>query len=256
MRLLFLLLSFIIVSSCASSSREARQREELLENKQTENVTTSEINAYPEIYLANESALQELNTTQGIVEDAYFTGNDEARFALGYNFSLDFESLSKVQSFDFIYSSRISESYRMYWWSVHFQNIAAKYNAIANESESNPEPTRADSDQSLTVFGLGIGHRFRALAGTMSERYFETVNAFGNYVSHSDASTKDRYQGYGYSAEYTLHYRAGERLTYGVKFSYNWALVDREKENDDEKLAARSLVFGWSTLGLELGYYF
>ena len=255
MRIL-LIFSFIIITSCASSSREERQRENLLENKQTENVQTEELNAYPEIYLADESALQEVDSTQGIVEDAYFTGNDSSKFALGYNFALDFESFTKIQSFDFIYSSRFSESYKMYWWSVHFQNLTAKYNAIASESTSNPEPTRSDSDQSMSIFGLGIGHRFRALAGTMSERYFETVNAFGNYVSHTDSSTKDRYQGYGYSAEYTLHYRSGEQLTYGVKFSYNWALVDRDKKDDDEKLEARSLVFGWSTIGLEIGYYF
>ena len=200
--------------------------------------------------------MQEVDSSLGIVEDAYFTGNDGSRFALGYNLALDFESLTKIQSFDFIYSSRLSESYRMYWWSLHFQSLTAKYNAIANDSESNPEASRSDSDQNMTLFGLGIGHRFRALAGTMSARYFETVNVFGNYVSHLDSSTEDRYQGYGYSAEYTLHYRSGERLTYGLKFSYNWALVDRDKKNDDESLSERSLVFGWSTLGLELGYYF
>lgn len=253
---LSLLLVFIIISSCASSSKKQRQREKLLEDKQTKNVQTENLNTYPEIYLANESALQDVDSSEGIVEDAYFTGNDTSRFTLGYNFALDFEQLTKIQSFDFVYSSRISESYRAYWWNVHLQSVTAKYSALANDSESNPGPLRADSDQNLLVFGLGIGHRFRALAGTMGTRYFETVNAFGNYISHTDSSTEDKYQGYGYSAEYSFNYRSGERLTYGVKFSYNWALVEREKKDDDETLAQRSLIFGWSTFGFELGYYF
>lgn len=251
-----ILVSLFIIVSCATDTRLERQREKLLENKADQRVDTSEVNAYPEIYLANESALQEIDTTEGIVEDAYFTGNDNSKFTLGYNFSLDFENLTNVSTVDFVYSSKLSESYRMYWWSVHYQKLSAIYNAIAEESSSNVEPSRSSSTQSMSIFGLGIGHRFRALAGTMAPRFFETVNVFANYVSHQDDSTQEQYNGYGYNAEYALHYRAGERITYGVKFSYNWALVDREKENDDESLAERSLVFGWSTLGFELGYYY
>lgn len=248
-------LSLFMLFSCASKSTAERQREILLENKESKNIDASELNAYPEIYLANESALQEINTTEGIVEDAYFTANDGSRFGLGFNLAFDFDGPTKVQSYDFIYSSRLSESYREYWWSVHFQNVSAIYSAIGDENPNNGNPRNEDI-QSLNVFGLGIGHRFRGLAGQLSPRYFETVNVFGNYVSHNDTLRNEPYQGYGYSAEYTLAYRSGEALTYGLKFSYNWALVSREKRNDDENLEERSLVFGWSTLGFELGYYF
>lgn len=249
------LLCLLTLISCASKSNSQRQRDILLENKEDNKIDTSELNAYPEIHLADESALQEINTTEGIVEDAYFTANDSSRFGLGYNLSLDFESPTKVQSFDFIYSSRISESYRQYWWSVHFQKVTANYSAIAEENPNNGD-LKNDDSQSLNIFGLGIGHRFRGLAGTMSPRYFENVNVFANYISHNDTVREEPYQGYGYSAEYTLSYRSGESLTYGAKFGYNWAFVDRKKTDKDEKLEERSLVFGWSTLGFELGYYF
>lgn len=255
MKLTTFLLVFTLYS-CASSTKSDRQRERLLENRAERRVETSEINSYPEIYLANESALQEVDTTEGIVEDAYFTGNDFSKFTLGYNFSFDFENLTKISVVDFAYSQRISDSYRMYWWSVHYQSLSAIYNAIADDKSVSSVPARSTSNQSMSIFGLGIGHRFRALAGTMSPRFFEMINVYGNYVSHIDSSTETQYQGYGYNAEYALNYRSGERITYGLKFTYNWALVDRAKENDDESLQERSLVFGWSTLGFELGYYF
>jgi len=255
MKKISLILIFITLTSCASSSREKRQREKLLKSPQMEEVQTKDLNTYPEIYLNNESALQNVDTTEGIVEDAYFTGNDGSKIALSYNFALDFAKITDIQSFDFLFSSRFKDSYKMYWWNVRAQSLVAKHSAVSNDSISNPG-ARSDTDQSMTLIGLGIGHRFRALAGSMAERFFETVNVFGNYVTHIDSSDENKYQGYGYTADYTLHYRAGKSITYGVKFSYNWALVDRKKEDDDEKLPARSLTFGWSTLGLELGYYF
>jgi len=104
--------------------------------------------------------------------------------------------------------------------------------------------------------GLGAGYRFRALSSQFfTDRFFENISVFGNYMFHSDGTNQEKYKGYGYTAEYGLNYRSSKKLFYGGKLSYNWAMVERAPI-DDESLSARSLVFGWLTFGFELGYYF
>jgi hypothetical protein len=81
------------------------------------------------------------------------------------------------------------------------------------------------------------------------------VSVFGNYNFHADSTDSESYSGFGYTAEYSLSYRSSKRFFYGGKISYNWALVDRSQV-DEEDLTERSLVFGWTTVGFEFGYFF
>ncbi len=248
------------LASCSSQSIKKRDREILLKADPTKTNELSEINTYPEIYLANDSVLEEIDSDDGVVLDAYMTADDSSRISLSVNFSLELQDLVKIQAYDISYSSKLSESYRQYWWSAQFKSVTAKYSAIANESVSNSSTTRSSSNQNFSIAGLGLGHRFRALTSHInSSRVFETVTAFVNYVAHTDTSSSDAYSGVGYTAEYGLHYRGSETFSYGMKFSYNWAMTQR-KENEDalvkEDLSDRSLIFGWAMFGFELGYYF
>ena len=259
MNKLVLIFLFITLVSCAATSdQKKREREILLQPDRLTELDTDDLNSYPEIYLKNESALQEIDSDLGVVQDAYFTGTDNTKLSFSLNFSQDFEDPSKVQTVDFIYNKRLRGNYQEFWWGVQFKRTVAKYNAIANESGSNPGAVpRADSEQSFSIFGLGIGHRFRALGREfLSDRFFEMINVYGNYVFHLDNGEDEKYQGFGYTAEYSLQYRSSEQLFYGTKLSYNWALVERDDPEDDTSLAQNSLVFGWFTLGFELGYYF
>lgn len=247
----------LLICSCGTNlKRHERDREILLQGENLDNISAEKLNTYPEIYLFNESIIQEMDMEKGVIDDAFYTGTDNSRLSISMSFSQDYEDPGKVQTLDIIYQTRMKWNYKQYWWALQFKRTTAEYSAIADESTSNTTVPRQTDLQSFSFIGAGVGHRFRALAAQLeSDRFFESINIYGNYVFHIDSTTKDRYQGYGYTAEYGFSYRSGRRLTYGTKLSYNWALVEREKEND-ESLQARSLVFGWLTLGFELGYYF
>jgi len=254
-----ILITLFILQSCSLGGQSNAERDEELLLKQipTNDFSTGELNSYPDVFLSEDSILQETDTSTGMVEDSYYTGNDSTRVSISLNYSQDYEDPTKVQMVDFQYLSRLDASYRQYWWGLQFKRTTAKYSAIAEESDSdNLAAERASNIHSFTIVGFGISHRFRALASqAFTDRFFENVSVYGNYMFHSDGTNDERYTGYGYTAEYGLNYRSSQRFFYGGKISYNWAMVERSAV-DDESLSARSLVFGWLTFGLELGYYF
>lgn len=254
-----LLLGILILQSCGLTRTIRSERDEELMLKQIpkDRITTSDINDYPEIYLTDESILEDTSSSTGLVNDSYYTGLDSSRMSLSMNYSQDYEDPTKVTMFDFQYHSRLDNSYRLYWWTFQIKTATAKYSAVAEESTSNTTAgERGDNLQGFNIFGLGLSHRFRALASQfLTDRFFENVSVYGNYVLHADETDSERYTGYGYTAEYGLNYRSSKSLFYGGKLSYNWAWVERGKEGD-ENLQARTLTFGWLTLGIELGYYF
>lgn len=260
MKIFLLVSTFFIFISCGSYqlSEDTNERRLLLKTYNPDDVNAKDLNQLPEVYLAEQSALQDKIDEHGIPGDSYYTGSDDVRVSASLNYSQDYEDPTKVQMIDLQYLSRFDESYREYWWGVQLKRTVAKYSAVAEESTSNTLTNeRADSSQSFTIAGFGLGHRFRALSSHFfTDRFFENVHVFGNYVIHLDSAESERYQGYGYSAEYGLNYRSQYNLFYGGKLSYNWALVERQKKSSDEDLESRSLVFGWFTLGFELGFYF
>jgi hypothetical protein len=256
---IIILITLFILQSCGLGKLTKAERDEklLLQQIPLENITTDQLNSYPDLYLSDDSILQSTDYSTGMVQDSYYTGSDSTRVSLSLNFSQDYEDPDKVRVLDFQYLSRIDNSYLKYWWGLQFKSATAKYSAIADESTSDTlAGERGNNTQSFTIVGLGLGHRFRALASQFfTDRFFENVNVFGNYIVHTDGTNSEQYTGYGYTAEYGLNYRSSTRLFYGGKLSYNWAIVERANQ-DEEPLSARSLVFGWMTLGFELGYYF
>lgn len=255
------LLLFSIVSHADENLQ--RDRELLLEHSKGSQVDTKKLNRYPEIHQFSDSILQELNSSTGIYNDAYYTRKDSSRFSLAYGFSHDYEQFSKVQSFDFTYLNQFDDSFQELWWAFEIKQTTAKYNSIADERVSTTnDPNsvaakqRDENTQSLTTFGIGISHRFKTLSSVFNtERLFETISVFANYNLHTDSTDSEKYAGVGYNADYTLGYRSSHGLYYGGKVSYNWALVGRTQV-DNESLNDRTLVFGWTSIGIECGYFF
>jgi hypothetical protein len=79
--------------------------------------------------------------------------------------------------------------------------------------------------------------------------------AYGNYIFHLDGKTSEQYRGFGATMEYGLHRRIGESFFGGAKLSYNLASLERAKKDDEDKID-RSLVFRWTSIGIEFGYYY
>ena len=256
-----LILMTLYATNSYSQDFIGMDEEEILNYPKEEAISVKELNEFPEIYNQMDSPLRDKNSSSNIYEDPYYTRRDNAEFNLSYTFSTDYEDPTKVQSFDFSYFNQFDNSYQHLWWALQIKATTALYNAIADErvnstgnSESVAELTREENKQSITTFGLGLGYRFKALAQAFnSNRFFERATAFFNYNTHTDATDQESYNGYGYNADYIINYRSSEAFTYGVKLSYNWVQVQRAA-NENEKLQDRSLVFGWTSIGFNIGY--
>lgn len=220
------------------------------------------VDDHPEIYQENESLLRHKDSSTGILTDAHYTGHEVNRLSLSYQGSLDYTNLNEVSSFDLQYQFK-ADNYTNTWWAVQFKSTSAEYEAIADEltntsghPDSDANSLRSENIQTINSLGVGAGYRFKLLfAFNESERFFEHITAFLTYNSALDATTDRAYQGWGYNADYSLLYRSGNSLYYGLKFSYNLAAVIRGAISDEDK-PDRSLVYGWTNMGLEIGYYY
>lgn len=215
-----------------------------------------------EIYLEKESMLREQLHKSGIMSEYYYTRNDNGRLSLAYHVSHDYEKLSKLQAIDFQVLTKI-DSYQDQWWGLKVKRVVGKYNAMADElaqTSSNPDADsqtqRLDSQQSMTMLGLGLGYRFNILNEFLkSDRIFEQIMAYGNYIYHLDGSNDTKYQGYGISAEYGIHKRISKTFFAGTKLTYSIASLTRAQKSDEDKVD-RSLVLRWTSIGFEFGYFY
>lgn len=256
-------IAILLLSPLAFANQAERDRRILLNTEDSVNPSTEELNQYPEIYLDSDSIISERNTETGIIEDPFYTRNDDVFFSLSYQFSYDYEAPTKISAIEGSYKQRFDNSYQMLWYGVQIKRTTANYDAIAEERTSDSGDansvanTQRDSNsQALTTIGFGLGHRFKTLSEAFnSDRFFEMIMVYGNYIFHADSTDTEQYRGYGYNADYSLLYRSSKSMTYGFKISYNWATVERPVV-DEEKLPDRTLVFGWTALGFELGYFF
>lgn len=236
-----------------------------VENFKEEDVTRIPIDhakRYPEIYLNNESVLKHKDSKTGIITDEHYTGKETNRFSASYLGSSDYTNFTDVTSFDVQYQFKASD-YLQTWWAFQFKRTTGKYNKIADELEDESDHPQADSKrarlantQSITSLGIGGGYRFKLLfAFNESERFFEHITAFANYNTANDSTTGKNYTGWGYNADYSLLYRSGNSLFYGLKLSYNVTAVVRPASTDEPK-KDRSLTYGWTSIGFEIGYYY
>jgi hypothetical protein len=255
---------FLIIASSAfaqtSKDDSKYERERLFDKPNPKSLKSSDIKNNKEVFLNEQSLLME-ETADGLYADDYYTANDNNNFFLSYQFSSDYEDTNKVTSLEIGYQYKLSGFTDM-WFTTTLKRTIAKYDAIAEELDSSSDPdadgnvTRFDSQQSFSTIGFGVGYRFRALTDLIkNDRFFETCYALLNYNAHLDNKTATKYNGFGMNMDYGLHYRSSNTFHYGFKLSYNVIPVVREAK-DDEKKQDRSLVFGWTALGFEVGYYY
>ena len=252
----YLLLPLILTAlslKASASTQEEVERERLFKTPSPESLTPGQLRENKEVFLFNESILIE---DQGGYTEASYTGTDRNRFSIGYHLSSNYQDPGEISSLEILFSRQL-QGYTEPWISFMVKRTSAQYDALAEEINSaNGNIRRSGSDQSFTTVGLGGGYRFKTFSKAFGfDRLFETLDAYLTYNVHLDGADDTNYQGFGLQTDYGLHYRAAESFFYGGKLSYNITTVEREKK-DDEKLIDRSLVFGWLSLGFEIGYYY
>jgi hypothetical protein len=209
----------------------------------------------------NESLLRDSSGEDGIYTDEFYTKKDTFRISLGYQIAQDFQDFSKLSIIDIQLHKKMA-SYKDQWWGLQFKSVTGQYDIFADELDvstdttSDRSVTRGTNEQNLTIIGLGLGYRFKALTAMFnSDRVFENVMAFGNYITNLDQTNSKKYTGYGLTTEYSIQRRMSEELFLNFKIGYNIASLSREAD-DEERKEDRSLVFRWTTFGLDFGYYF
>lgn len=266
----FLLFSNFTFAKTEQASIEATQPTSVpfedksyLDRSTPRNIPLEEVISSPEIHLNNESIIQDTDNDLGVYSDAYFSGKDSNRLSLAFHLTHDFQNISKLYSFE---AQMLFEfdHYRESWWGIILKSTSANYSAIAEEilgsgsghPDANSNTLRLDNKQTINSVGPGLGHRFKLLSSWYhTDRIFETVAAYLTYNFHTDSTDDLQYSGFGYVADYGLHYRARTNFFYGGKLSYNYVALIRDAISDESK-QDRSLVLGWTSFAFEMGYYY
>lgn len=246
----------------ADKARDTVDKTIIYEQEDFTRITPRRAQNESEIYLFDNSFLNEEDSSSGLYTDLYYTKTDSGRISISYHISHDYEELSKLQTIDLQFMKKIP-SYKDQWWGIQIKQVTAKYDALADELTSSTDhedadanTKRFDNQQLMTIIGFGYGYRFKTLTNAIkSDRFFEMIMAYANYISHVDSTNSKNYSGYGLTTEYSIQKRMSEGFFAGVKIGYNIASLERAAESDEKK-SDRSLVFKWSSLGFELGYYF
>lgn len=210
----------------------------------------------------DQSILKDFNDQLGIMGDAYSTQKDKHRLSFAYMLSHDYEDFMKAQTVELQTMHKLS-GLTQTWLSFQFKKTSAKFSAITSGQSSlssNPNAEgnidRLDQQQDLMLLGVGLGYRFKIFSRAFkSDRFFEMLAAYFNYATNSDEATSYDYKGFGYNADYGIHYRSGESFFYGAKFSYTIAELKRPAIADETR-SERVLNFGFLTMGFEMGYFF
>ena len=228
------------------------ERKILLDNFRDKDIPQSELNNFPEIHKYKDRLLKDLDTSSGVFSDQYNTHDDVRRIGFSYAHSFDIDDFSEIQSIDITYMGAFNNSWQDFWWSLQYKFTRSDLDAVADIGAT----TSSDDIQTYSFFGYGLGHRFQTL-GTFfnTDRMFEMVTVYLNYVLHNDNLEEQNYAGLGYNADYSFSFRPGDNFFWGGKISYNWALVERPQKGE-ESLDNRSRVFGWTTIGFEFGYIY
>lgn len=217
-----------------------------------------------EKYLEQESMIYDLNSRTGINDARKYTGKDRNRLTGAYHINGKYEYYADLQAFEATYMRKM-DSWHQVWWGLTARLISTQFETITeNREAASGDNANADSqyqrpndaDQSLTQLGVGAGYRFKMFLHFLDLKdYFESTHVFLTYNSLNESFIKQTYRGYGLTADYGLHKRTRTNFFYGLKFTYNLAIVTREAIGSEEK-DERTLNLGWFSTGFEAGYFF
>lgn len=224
--------------------------------------TVQDAQIEPVKYLENESMLE--HSKNGIPLEPHYTGLEKNKLSFSAQASVDYENFSELNAYELQYARRF-ETLTEYWYGLSVKSTVANFDALSDEVQAysgssspnaNSSQLRDKTDLSINSAGLLIGSRFKFLSAlNVDERLYEFVNTSLTYNLVTDSLDDTQYTGFGFSADYSLQYRVGISMFLGAKLGYNMAAVVRDPKTNEAK-RERSLSLSWSTIAVELGYYF
>jgi hypothetical protein len=237
--------------------RQLRQEDENLES-----LSLDEVQEKSEKYLFNQSLTYSQNDQTGIKEDFTYTGHDEYRASLAYNFHYEPTKLTSLQG----PSAYFGIKWGQLWYTAMVQSLSGDYKYMAENHDpytANNNPfgearfqRPGSTSSTLSVYGIGVGYRFKLLWSSMGlDDFFETIDVYAIRTTFNDDLRGLDYVGQGLKAEYGVHKRLNNSLIAGIKLNYSWSSVKRERLAAENSVD-RSLTLTWFNFAFELGYYF
>lgn len=216
----------------------------------------------PEKYQRDESMIYDLNTDLGIKDQRRYTGTDRNRFAIAGHVNGNYEHINQIFGGEVSYMRR-STRYNQIWYGAQFFQHTTYFDAITQNHKTGSNPNAESAYQrpggvkdTVMAAGLGVGYRFKLLLDFFpTEDVFENIDVFVNGLQLDEKFIKQKYRGYGLTANYGIHKRSSTSFFYGGKLSYNIASVSREQIGTESK-RQRTLSLGWLSVALEMGFFY
>lgn len=264
----FLILIFMLSLASVVNMANAQDftQTELYGQPKPEKLSIPQIRKKKDTLYFSDELLKDFDPNAGIIKDSYFTMRDRNRFSLGYHLSTNYNDFTEITTFELEFLQNMRD-WQNAWWGLIFKSGSATFEAItqnhdldssaASGSDANAANQRKfTAAQSFTLFGIGMGHRFRFLLDFVkTQRLYEQIMCYVTYVSNTDDFTDQEYAGPGLTVDYQLFKRSSQRVYYGGKLSYNLASVSKEIPDGVRNREAR-LTLSWFSLAFNIGYFY
>ncbi len=259
---LCLFVTFSHATTIGDSPEEEAFYEQLLDETMPPDQPLNEFRENPEFYLQEEHIVYDYDSSTGLRDNFTYTGYDKHRMLVGAHINHDLIKAADLLGLDLSYGLKLGSVWALFNFSIfksRFDLVAENNNSGASgeNTEAEGKYSRAgDVGTTIQQIALGAGKRFRLASDFFnSDSFFESINVYASYNIFQDELRKIDYSGYGLRADYELQHRTAAQFFYGVKLSYNWAIVQREKI-DLEPHNERSLSLSWLSAGLFLGLFY
>lgn len=192
----------------------------------------------------------------GLLLGDYSLTQDKSRLVLGYQFNSDLKDATDISTFEIEYSHR----FELAWLDFVFARTSATFKEISTYKPSALNSASLDileESSDILFLGAGLSTRTRYFGDTFNlNGWFETIGAQVGYAKFSENFTGLSFNGPALRASASFYKRMSRNFHFGVKMSYNLASTKREAQTEIESSPPRHLTLQWTTVGLELGYYF
>lgn len=202
---------------------------------------------------AKDTSFKMIDTELGVTNQDYHIQDDTQRLSLLAHTQSDLSKAMDYYSFELSYALRVSNI----WVEAFLAQTNATFSALFADQDATTGITNSEASEKLLTGGIGLGYRFNVIQELLSgEKWYETVQSFLTYSILDESQSGERFQGFGWRADYGVHYRSDHKTHYGARLSYHVSSLVRGALDETENRSDRSLTSGVLSLAFEYGIYY
>ena len=208
-----------------------------------------------EHYSMGESSISNVRDSQtGLALASYSTAQDHSHFSLGAMTNPDIRKSSELLGVEAEYAIR----QKFGWLKFQASQISAKTKKITNDQSflNSLSQDIDESKSSITTLSVGLGLRTRYAEHFLGQGWYETLAAGLTYSQLNESELEHSLSGPGIKSEFGVYKRSSQKLSLGVKASYQISSLKRPSDFEGESSSIRTSSFNWITVAFELKLYF